>query len=306
MSKNIVILGPTSTGKTALALRLCNKFGGRIISVDSRQIYKYFDIGTGKVPINSNLNIKKQDKFWELDGIKVWGYDIANPKEYFSAFDFANFVAGIKDIGEGLNFFVGGTGFYFDLLLGRKNFSNVKPDLKLRESLATLTTEELFEKLKSLNPKKANSIDKNNSIRLIRALEIEESKEVSEIKPTFIIDNPSIIGLTAERDYLYRRLDMWVDEIFKYGFIDEVKALIDAGYENTSIMKGLNYNIGALLAKGDISMEEAKQRIKFDNHAFIRRQQTYFKKIQGINWVDISKDSFDSSILSLVESKLDE
>ena len=145
MKKVFVILGPTSSGKTSLSLKLAKKMNGEIISADSRQIYKTMDIGTGKLPINANVKIVRDVDKWIIDGINVWGYDLVTPDAFFSAYDFAKFALPKISRGNPENktmFVVGGTGFYIDILTGRVKPSNVMPDLELRATLETLSTEE--------------------------------------------------------------------------------------------------------------------------------------------------------------------
>src|SRR4030042_4789177 len=142
-SKVYIILGPTSSGKTSLAVNLCKKFNGEIISADSRQVYKNMDIGTGKLPINSNATVVKGDEKWTIDGVNIWGYDLTTPDKFFSGYDFALFA--LNKAAELLKaektvFLVGGTGFYIDLFTGNVKPSTIKPNFEMRKELENLTT----------------------------------------------------------------------------------------------------------------------------------------------------------------------
>ncbi len=185
----ITICGPTSSGKTSLAVKLCNLFNGEIVSADSRQVYKYMDVGTGKIPIRStesriianrnrltdNESTNKQNSAWRIQGVPIHGYDLVEPGERFSAGDFKDY-AQIKfqEIWnrEKIPFLVGGTGFYIAAALGEVELSGVPANPELRKELNKLETKKLVEMLKELDPEKLKNTDQNNPQRLIRAIEI--------------------------------------------------------------------------------------------------------------------------------------
>ena len=303
-----IITGPTSSGKTSLALEMCKRFKGEIISADSRQVYKYMDIGTGKVPVNSKIKIEKGERCWKLDGIKVWGYDLVTPDQYFSGYDFADFaLKKAKEIFEsGKNvFIVGGTGFYLDLLTGRMKPSNVKPDFDLRDELESLSLFELQERLKGIDRKAFEKIDQNNKARLVRAIEKKLSAEVREAPLPYLQNVDYVwIGLTSERELLYKRADSWVDEIWDGGLISEVNNLCGMGYGDSRKLKGLVYKTVLDYLNEKLLDEDAKNRIKFDIHSYIRRQQTWFKKNNDIYWVDISQDDFKEIIYNKIKENI--
>lgn len=307
MSKNIyVILGPTSTGKTSLALDLCEKFDGEIISADSRQVVKYMDIGTGKAPIGKNIKVEKNENFWKLDGRNVWGYDLFSPADYFSGYDFAKF--GLKKARELAKkgktvFLVGGTGFYIDLFTGRSKPSSKKPDFDLRNELEKLDLPQLQEKLMSLNKDDYLQVDKNNPTRLIRAIEKHLSQKKADPLP-YLTDVKYIYwGLKAKNQFLYSKADNWLEKIWDEGLVDEVKKLLDMGFGTSPKLKGLIYKSVVSFLGNELSEEEAKQRAKYDLHAYIRRQLTYFKKNKEITWFDISKNNL-SELTKLLEDKI--
>lgn len=312
--KLVVIIGPTSSGKTSAALKLCQKFDGEIISADSRQIYKYLDIGTGKVPVylaNSPVDqftINRSRDFWEIAGIEVWMYGVVKPGEYFSADSFRKQAQ--EKIAEiwsrhKVPFVVGGTGFYVEALLGQALTAQVPPDFRLRKNLETLTTLELSEKLKKLDPKRYDAVDKNNRRRLIRAVEIVLSSNppVYHLKPVFVA-KPLLLRFVASHDFLYPRADAWVETVFKKGLIEETKELVEMGYKSTPQLQGLIYKTVLQHLDDKLTLEEAKQRIKFDLHSYIRRQETYFRKMSGTVQVDITEQAFDEKLRTRVESYL--
>ena len=302
MQKIVVILGPTSSGKTSAAIKLCKKFNGEIVSADSRQIYKFMDIGTGKIPFGTVVDVP------------IWLYDEVNPGEYFSAADYKSRAeAVIKDIlarGK-VPFIVGGTGFYIESLLGQQSSAPVPPNFELRRDLEKLSTEELAEKLRSLDNKRYEAIDKNNRRRLIRSVEIS----MSLVGPGLVPGRTPIdcgrpqgvalqLGLTASHEILYQRADAWVESAFQKGLIEETKKLIELDYKNTPQLNGLIYKTVLQFLDDQLTLEEAKQRVKFDIHGYIRRQETYFKKMPEINWLDVTDPAFDEKLSLGVESYL--
>jgi tRNA dimethylallyltransferase len=299
MRKVLVIVGPTSSGKTSLSVKLCEKFGGEIISADSRQVYKDMDIGTGKVPVGSMAKIKELEDHWELDATIVWGYDLATPDEYFTVYDYAKWsipkIEGL--LGEGKTpFLVGGTGFYTDVVTGIKTVAGAKPDFELRKSLETTTTKSLVTRLTSLNPEVAERLDLNNRARLIRALEVELTKEKNTTPLPRLNDVEFIfVGLTAPRDFLYDRVDKWLDTIWDNGLIEEAKILIKK-YPKSRLLNGLVYKSVVSFIKEETSEEEARQRAKYDLHSYIRRQQTWFKKNEDIKWFDVTDKNFGKQV----------
>ncbi len=303
--KIFILLGPTSSGKTSTAIKLCKDFNSEIISADSRQVYKYMDVGTGKIPTNKELKVIKGAGFWCFDDVKVWGYDLVDPKEYFSSFEFAKYA--INKINELVKakksaLIVGGTGFYIDMLTGKAAPAQIEPNPKLRAKLSKLSLITLQRKLKRLNAEEFEKIDKNNPARLIRA--IEKNSLVKEK----IIELPSIksnyefitIGFTATRDYLYKKADAWVDQIWEDGVLKEVKILFESKYKTSDKLHGLVYKEAAEHLDGKITKEEAIQRTKFAIHAYIRRQQTYFKKMKVDYWVDISQDNALQNVYNII------
>jgi len=313
--KLIVICGPTSTGKTSLAVKLCKKFNGEIVSADSRQLFKFMDVGTGKMPAISRKlgtvpNYTVGGGFWEVEGVKIRLYDVVEPDRKFSVARFKD--AATKEIQSmwrrgKVPFLVGGTGFYMAAVLEETEISRVLPDWPLRRELEKLSTEELFAKLKKLDPERAKNIDPKNPRRLIRAIEIAVSA-ADEEKPVGLgINGVEIlkIGLTAPREHLYQNADAWAEGVVNDGLLEEVQNLIDRGYKNTPPMQGIIYQTAIDHLSGEISKEEMLQKIKFDLHGYIRRQLTWFKRDKEIKWFDLAKPDFDRRIGELVELHLE-
>jgi len=301
-----IILGPTCSGKTTLALGLCKKYGGEIISADSRQVYKFMDIGTGKSPTNASQKVVLGKNKWTLDTIDIWGYDLVDPDEFFSAYDFAIFsLEKARDIisrGKKV-ILVGGTGFYIDIFTGRIKPSNTKPDFILRKELESLPLTELQKKLMSLNLKEYERVDTKNKVRLIRSIEKNVSGKSSSIPLPYLSDiKYKFIGLTARNNFLFDRADRWFDFVWKNGLIDETEKLLKSKYSKSRKLNGLVYKSAAKTILGNISEAEGIERAKFDLHAYIRRQLTYFKKMPHVVWVNVSNDGFEKRVYTLFEN----
>jgi len=300
-----VILGPTSSGKTSLAIKLCTKLNGEIISADSRQIYKFMDVGTGKVPIGKDVAIERKDDFWVLDNVKVWGYDLVTPDEDFSAYDFAKFgltVAGDLTEKSIVPFLVGGTGLYIDFFTHRIKDIIGPPDLELRKELEKKNLKGLQQDVRSLNLL-LNTSDFNNKRRLVRIL--ERNKTSKSPTPLPYLENAKFvfIGLTASRDFLYKRVDGWVDSIWEDDIIvTEVSDLISLGYVDSRRISGLIYGNAVDFLNTEKTREEAVQKTKFNLHAYIRRQQTYFKRNKAIKWFDVTQDNLTENVYNYIKN----
>jgi tRNA dimethylallyltransferase len=305
MTKLIILLGPTSTGKTSLAINLCKKHNGVMLSSDSRQIYKHMDVGTGKIPINKGLAITKSDQKWVVDGIDIWGYDLTDPNSRFSAYDYGQFsINKLNEIKESRKYkfiiMVGGTGFYIDVVTGKIVLSNISPNYKLRESLELKSPEELLEILTSLNKHMADEIDTKNKIRIIRAIEKERGKNENNALPRMEFTEFKLLGLTASRPLLYQRADEWVDAVWK-SLVKETRWLLEGKYKNSDKLNAIVYKTAVSFIEGELGEQDAIQKTKFDMHAYIRRQQTYFKKNDKIKWFDITDQDTTKNIENLLQ-----
>ena len=288
MNKLVAIVGPTGVGKTRLAIQLARKFNGEIINADSRQIYRFMDIGTAK-PTKEEQTLVPHHLI-----------DTINPDEDFSLATYQQLAyKAINDIqGRGkLPFLVGGTGQYIWAVLEGWLVPKVPPDIEFRRTLeqkAESNASELYQELLTIDPVAAEKIDPRNVRRVIRALEVSRQKPFSQsigkVPPPF---EPSIIGLTMERKELYRRVDTRVDEMIRQGFIDEVKKLIEMGYGLTlPSMSSIGYREIEQYLQGKMTLEEAVYKMKTGTHRFIRHQYAWFRlKDERIRWFETGKMS---------------
>lgn len=308
MKKLLVIVGPTGTGKTDLGIELAKKFDGEIVSADSRQIYKGMDIGTGKKNLNSKSEIQKFKDHWLVDGIPIYLYDIFDPDKTFSVAQFQQIAyKKIREIQEKkkLPILVGGTGLYVRSVVQGLKIPNIPPDPELRSKLEKKSLESLLNEIEEVDPKAYLKVDKRNKRRVIRALEIfhKTGKTISKLQKFYKPDFESlIIGLTAKREYLYGKVDKRIAEWVKSGFVEEVKSLLKEYSIEDQAMNSLGYRQIASYIYGNLGLEEAIQRIKFDHHGYIRRQLTWFKKEPNIFWFDISSSEFKKEVQKLVDN----
>lgn len=281
MNKLIVILGPTSSGKTDLSIRLAKKFNGEVVSADSRQIYKGMNIGSGKITNK------------EMFSIPHHLLDVANPKTKFSVAQYQKLaLKAIKNIQnkKKIPFLVGGTGFYIQSIVDGIVVPEVKPDWKLREKLEKLTTEQMFEKLKKLDPKRAEVIDKHNPRRLVRALEI-----VLNTGTTVPLLNHSVtnkfdilqIGVTKPQDRLKKRIQQRLKKrLEKNSMINEVIKLNKFGVSWNRLEEfGLEYRYVAQYLQSKITYQEMVDHIQIESEHYVKRQMTWFKRDKKIHWV---------------------
>ncbi|MBI2314896.1 tRNA dimethylallyltransferase [Candidatus Daviesbacteria bacterium] len=330
MNKILVILGPTSTGKTDLALKLAQKLGGELVSVDSRQVYKNLDIGTGKLPVqlkieNCKLKIKKGDGWWKINGGKIWMYDVVEAKKQYTVFNYVKDASKLIDdiLQRGkLPILAGGTGFYLKALLeGLPNLA-VPQDLKLREKLEKLSLEQLQKRLQELSLKKWESMnhsDRQNSRRLVRAIELvilslrgvkRRSNLPIPLKIATLIardDNVLKIGLTAPREILYQRIDERVISRINQGMIEEADKLHKEGLSFERMKQlGLEYGVLADYLMGQIASKDQLIKILQDKiHGFARRQITWFKKEKEMKWFDIAGSHYLHKVEELVSEWYD-
>ncbi len=302
MKKVIAILGPTATGKTDLGIGLAKKFDGEIVSADSRQVYEGMDIGTGKAdPASKTPPVRKKGS-WVVDGVPVHLYDILTPDQSFSVASYQQkayeVIEEIHKRGK-LPILVGGTGLYIRAVVEGLNIPKVAPDADLRKKLEKKSLEVLQTELEKIDPVSYQEIDKQNPRRLIRALEVfyQTGKKFSELRGNFSANFDTLkIGLTAPREVLYKKADQRVDIWFENGFVEEVKKLLDTGFSpDLPPMSSLGYRQVAMHLEGKLTLQEAKQRTKWEQHGYIRRQTVWFKKESGVNWFDTQEDFFEEA-----------
>lgn len=277
--KIFVIVGPTSSGKTDLSIKLAQKINGEIISADSRQVYKGLDIGTGKVT-------KK-----EMSDIPHYLIDVANPKRKFTVSQFQKLAnKKIKTIiKKGKTpIIVGGTGFYIQTIVDNLNLPAVPPDKKLRKNLEKKTTTELFSLLKKLDSKRARNIDPNNPVRLIRAIEIAQTLgKIPKLKKAKKSPYDFIqIGIKTDQEKLNKKIYQRLLKRLRQGMIDEAKKLHKEGLSwNRMKELGLEYRFLALYLQDKITKKEMIEKIYQENIKYSKRQETWFKRDKRIIWL---------------------
>jgi tRNA dimethylallyltransferase len=285
----LVIAGPTAVGKTALSLFLARRFDGEIISADSRLFYQGMDTGTAK-PTAA-----------ERGDIPHHLIDIRRPDETISLGEYQQMahaaIAAIHGRGR-LPILTGGTGQYVNAVIEGWGIPRVPPRPRLRAALERLGGQALNRWLQALDPQAAANIHPHNVRRVIRALEVTltAGRPISELQRRSPPDYDTlIIGLHAEREMLYERIDQRVDRMLADGLLAEVAALHEAGYgSRLPAMSGLGYRqLGAHL-RGELSLEEAVERIKFETHRFVRQQYTWFRlDDERIHWFDIGEGDYE-------------
>lgn len=269
-----------------MAIALAREFGGEVINADSRQVYRYMDIGTAKPTDQERLSVPHHL------------FDILDPDENFSLGSFLSLAsARIDEIsGRGkLPMVVGGTGQYVWALHEGWNVPEAAPDDDYRRQLeaeaAELGKESLHKRLKEIDPQRASELDPRNVRRVIRALEIHHltAQMPSRFQPNTSENRPGlVIGLTMARDLLYDRVDDRVDRMMADGLLSEAENLAAMGYElGKGPLACPGYReLGQHLA-GELTLEEAVQRTKYQTHRLVRRQNTWFKAgDQRICWLD--------------------
>lgn len=314
MNKLLVILGPTATGKTDLALRLASFAQGELVACDSRQVYRGLDIGTGKAPGSGKWEVRRGKREWEVGGIKIWLYDMVSPRIQYTVADYvkdaSKVINGILERGK-LPIIVGGTGLYLKALLeGLANLS-VPIDLSLRKKLQKLPKEELQEKLQKISPKiwkGMNFSDRGNPRRLIRAIELTMDKGGKGNKGSKGLGKEFDIlkiGLSAPREVLYKRVDSRVLKRIDQGMIEEAKQLYKNGLSFKRMKElGLEYRVLADYLSGKIrGIGEDQGLIRIMQgqiHGYIRRQLTWFKRSGYVYWFDITDEDFADEVEDLV------
>lgn len=282
--KIIVILGPTSTGKSDIAVKIAQKINGEIISADSRQVFKGMNLGSGKIT-------KK-----EMSGITHHLLDVANPKNFFSVVEYKELAE--KSIEKILSknkipVICGGTGFYIDSIVKNIILPEVKLNKKLRAKLEKYSIEKLFIILKKLSPTRAKNIDKNNKIRLIRAIEIaKELGSVPKIKEGKSKYDFTIIGIDTDDNILKKRIEERLLKRIKIGMIKEVSNLHKNGVSWKRLESfGLEYRETAKFLQNKISKAEMIENLKNEIWHFVKRQRTWFKRDKNIKWYNINSSS---------------
>lgn len=267
----VVIVGPTASGKSALAIKLAKQFGGEIICADSRTVFTGMDIGTAKPDLADRT------------AVPHWGLDLVEPNETFSAADFQDYanekVADIRARGC-IPFLVGGSGLYVDGVVFEYEFGPSKPEL--RAELEQLTIVELKEYCAEHNVVLPEN--ENNRRYVIRAIEQKSinTKRLSEPQP-----NTIIVGIATDSDTLRHRISLRSEQLFESGVVDEAKALGEKYGWDSEAMTGNIYRLARQFLDGEISEEELKKLFETADWQLAKRQLTWFKRNPFIKWLEL-------------------
>lgn len=298
----IVILGPTAVGKTELSLSLCERFQGEVVSADSRQIYRFMDIGTAKATSQEQQRVPHHL------------LDVRDPDQVMSVAEYQQLayatINAIHTRGH-VPFLVGGTALYLRAVVEGLRIPEVAPNPTLRaeleKELADKGVDALFSRLQSIDPATAAVIDGRNPRRVLRALEIKlitgKSKvelEGAEPPPYRILQ----IGLTRDREKLYPRIDLRVEQMVAQGLVSETQSLIERGYQpSLPSMTSLGYRECIAYLRGELTLSEMTATIKTETHRFVRHQATSFRRLTDLHWFDLEIASF-SQVAELIENFL--
>jgi len=305
----LCILGPTAVGKTEIAIAVAQKLNAEIVSADSRQIYRYMDIGTAKPTPSEQAQIRHHL------------IDFVTPDEHFSVADYQRAAdIAIQDIqSRGKQaMLVGGTGLYFRAVVdGLFDGPNADPEFraKLMAEAQKFGAEVLHRRLSQVDPKSASRIHPNDIIRVIRALEVYEKtgKTISELQKEWNRASPRYsfvaFGINRERHQLYHRINERVDKMLAAGLLEEVKSLIARGYvkiplpplekgenKNLPAMKGFGYKELIDYLNGKYDWNTAVDLLKRNTRRFAKRQLTWFRNDPRIKWINLSKIDFNSAV----------
>jgi tRNA dimethylallyltransferase len=283
MQQLIIILGPTATGKSDVAVKLAQKFNGEIVSADSRQVYKRMDIGTGKITED------------EMHGVPHHLLDVVSPTTSYNVVKYQTAARrAIQDIAQRnkLPIVVGGTGFWIDAVISNQDFPNVQPNKALRAKLSSLPALQLFAKLQKIDPARAAGIaDPQNPMRLIRAIEIALAPKSrrSRTKTTVLPYEPLYIGLNLPDEKLRARITTRLKNRLKQGMAHEAAALHANGLSWKRMESfGLEYRSMVQLLRDNIPLAEVERLLNLDIWHYAKRQRTWFKRNKAIHWIDAS------------------
>lgn len=295
--KVIAIVGPTASGKTSLAVELAKKLNTDIISADSRQVFKEFDIAVAKPSID------------EMQGIKHHLLGVVNPCDEFTVANFADEAkkAMKKLFDENkIPIVAGGTGLYFRILLENYDMPRVAPNKKLRDELQRIFeekgVEEIYKMLCELDPELAKNMHPNNTVKIIRALEVCKTLGIPMSKAQKVKKESEYdvlwLGLGhlngEDRQKLYDRTDARVDLMIERGLEKEARKLFEKYGKIPSLMRTIGYQEFGDYFDGLITYEQAIENIKQNTRRYAKRQLTWFRKNENINWLDIENDSSDA------------
>ncbi|HPS28426.1 MAG TPA: tRNA (adenosine(37)-N6)-dimethylallyltransferase MiaA [Candidatus Paceibacterota bacterium] len=291
-NKILIILGQTATGKSDLAIALAKKYNGAIISADSRQVYRGMDLGSGKVIRDTDASDFKSE------GISHYLIDIADPKkDIFSVSDFlaqAKKALKIIEKNKQLPIICGGTGLYISALIENWQLPKIKPNFKLREELENLSTTNLFEKLKTLDPERAQSVDPANRRRLIRSLEntIQSGQPLPPLEKGEPLGEFLILGLKRDNQQLKKLIKLRLNRRLRLKMLDEIATLKNKGVSSERLESfGLEYRYLNRYLEGKINYQEMRNQLVSAIYHFAKRQNTWFKRIPNVYWFSSKREN---------------
>ena len=294
--KILVVAGPTASGKTKIGVELAKRLNGEIISADSMQIYKHMNIGTAKPTINEMQNIPHH----LIDFVEIGeNFSVVQYKEMAT-----RCIEDILSRGK-VPIFVGGTGLYINSITEEIKYDEAAENKEIREKLEKIAetegNERLYEKLKEVDIDTYNRLHINDTKRIIRALEVfeatgititEHQKMSKEIEKKY---DYKIVGLWMERENLYNRINLRVDKMIEDGLEDEARNIIEMIKNNGKItsFQAIGYKEFLKYFNGEVSLEDAIASIKQESRRYAKRQVTWFKRTNGLKWINVDRDIND-------------
>ena len=299
----LAVVGPTASGKSALALSVAQALGGEIVCMDSMQVYKEMDIGTAK-PTKEEQALVPHHML-----------DVVAPWEGYTAADYAQQAEPVLHAiweRRKLPILVGGTGLYLRTLMQGMPLGGVKGDEAVRERLWAIAGGEggnmrLYTMLEAVDPQAAARLHPNDSRRVIRALEVYEvTQRPMSLQNETVPERPfsfCLIGTAMEREQLYGRIHQRVDHMLESGLLQEVKGLLHSGVSpDSQAMQGIGYKELIPVTEGDLSLEEAVDTLKRNTRRYAKRQGTWFRGEAGIQWVDALSGDANAQALEMAQA----
>lgn len=305
--KLIAIVGPTASGKTSLGIEIAKMIGGEVVSVDSKMIYRGMNVGTakpdgewktGEIQIGGKIDqMFGARKEFFVEGVSHWGIDLIEPDQEYSVADYKKYAEQkIKEILKRghVPIFVGGTGMWLSAVIDNLDLSSTPSDELLRAELEEKSLGDLFHEYKQLDPVGAETIDRENKRRVLRALEVTKltGKPFSQLQTRGVQKYDVLqIGLSVERETLNERIDWRVDEMIAKELVTEVRSLKEKYGSEIFAMTGIGYRQVCEFLDGRSSLKSAIEEIKKDTRQYAKRQMTWFKRDIRIQWILDPKDA---------------
>lgn len=311
LPKVVAFVGPTAAGKTDWALRLAKKVNGSVISADSRQVYKKMDIGTAKTrgEWEWQANWKGLRRSYFVNGVPHHLIDFLDPGKRFTVAQFRDLAIKYVKLAyknARVPIIAGGTGLYISSVIDNFRIPRIAPNKKLRDSLEEKTVEQLMVLLHTLDPVAADTIDKKNKRRIVRALEVciltgePFSQQKKKGDPMFDVLQ---IGVDADREVLYERISQRVDKMIERGLVQEIEGLLKQRYSwDLPSMSGIGYRQFRQYFEGNVALEEATRLLKRDTRRYARRQLTWFLRDKRIEWFANYEDA-EKRVMEFLEDK---